>query len=336
MNSILDIIIPTYNNQKGLETTLNSIDTTFVNNQQVTVTIIDDASNMRPQLNDFPANLWLSDSNSGPGMARQIGIVNTEAPFFLFIDTGDTLLPHVLERILNDLQKIENNNINIFNYGFLINDKSIVTDQNNHLHGKIYRRSFIDQYNICFCPTSSYANEDIGFNHLCRLILEQYYNDQNTVLNLNFPIVYYDTSDPNSLSRKDGKIYIYKQQNLSLGLNAIHVIKIAQQNHVDLNKILDYINTIICSNYYYFILTIEERPEFARDAWHGAKYFYDYCAKDFIDHYNLKIDSQTAYSRIIKHFTNKNITWKPRIPLNFIRYFHALQLNNDVPAYYLT
>jgi hypothetical protein len=37
------------------------------------------------------------------------------------------------------------------------------------MHGKVYKREFINKYGITFTPESSYMNEDIGFNRACRL-----------------------------------------------------------------------------------------------------------------------------------------------------------------------
>ena len=87
---MIDIIIPTYKNKDGLRTTLDSIDW---NNNNFSITIIDDASNLDysdiiveyPNINQ----LVVLPQNGGPGMARQYGIDHTNNDYLLFIDTGD-------------------------------------------------------------------------------------------------------------------------------------------------------------------------------------------------------------------------------------------------------
>ena len=46
----------------------------------------------------------------------------------------------------------------------------VTKETDNRLHGKVYKRRFIETHNITFCAESSYLNEDIGFNRACRYL----------------------------------------------------------------------------------------------------------------------------------------------------------------------
>ena len=91
---MLDIIIPTYKNKEGLEKTLQSIP----NYKEVAVTVVDDGSNLNyNDLQDkYNFRLIELQKNSGPGIARQIGITVTNEPYILFMDTGDYLIDGAL------------------------------------------------------------------------------------------------------------------------------------------------------------------------------------------------------------------------------------------------
>ena len=114
-NPLLDIIIPYYNNESGLNETLKSIETQL--NPQIKITIMDDKSDTIPNLNNH-YDLWTSNENMGPGVQRQMGMEVTSAPYIMFIDTGDTLLPDCINKIINNI--LSHPDINIFIWPFLI------------------------------------------------------------------------------------------------------------------------------------------------------------------------------------------------------------------------
>ena len=67
--------------------------------------------------------------------------------------------------------------------------------------GKMYRRSFLEKYNIRFHPTSR-ANEDNGFNTLCRL-----YSNENEQIFMFEDLVYYWHPTEDSITRRNNEEY---------------------------------------------------------------------------------------------------------------------------------
>lgn len=153
--------------------------------------------------------------NSGPGNVRQYGIDHTSEPFIMFIDTGDYLLP---QNFLNTVEQYPA--IDIFSFQTISErTKKICPNTHNRVHGRIYKREFLTKYNIKFCHESSFVNEDVGFNRICRLLLRQ---KKCSLARVNLPI-YMWTMDPNSLTRRNNSEFTYKKQNIGLALNGIHV-----------------------------------------------------------------------------------------------------------------
>ena len=70
--------------------------------------------------------------------------------------------------------------------------------------GKIYKTTFLNKYNIGFCPYSTYTNEDIGFNINCRFFL-----DENNLFEKNISIITWKYNE-NSLTRKNDNEFNYK------------------------------------------------------------------------------------------------------------------------------
>jgi hypothetical protein len=71
------------------------------------------------------------------------------------------------------------------------------------MFGKMYRRSFIDKYNIRFHPTSR-ANEDNGFNTIIRLC-----SNENEQINFIPDHVYYWHENLKSITRNNDCQYTY-------------------------------------------------------------------------------------------------------------------------------
>lgn len=170
---MIDVIIPAYNSHNTIDRTLSSLSLqSFKDN--IKVYIINDGSKRNYEefikfYSNFIEIKELSyDKNMGPGYAREYGIENSNSPYILFIDSDDSLY---------DFKSIEKlyNTIHDGNYDFV---NSIFCEETGNelkeyyddvvwLHGKIYKRSFIEKNNIKF--NSSRSNEDNGFNTLLLL-----------------------------------------------------------------------------------------------------------------------------------------------------------------------
>ena len=159
----------------------------------------------------------------------------------------------------------------------------------------------------------------------------QYYPNNDSVLTLNKSIIVYDTNDMTSITRRDNRAFIYKDQNMGLALNAIHAYNIAKANNVDDSILKDYLSDIMGSQYFFFLRTLEERPEYLQIAWDGARYFYFNCFKQIFtgDDYTI------SYRRMLLFYKNAYQT-KPKIRFNAKLFIRLLEANEQVPSYYTT
>lgn len=167
---MIDIIIPAYNSRDTIFDTLYSIAYQDIVDK-INVFIVDDCS-----LNDYDevvsffsnfmsVSLIRLDINSGPGVARRVGVDDSSSPYLMFIDSDDVLYDsYSVSRLFNNINGYD---VVIGNFveecnGFLLHERDTIW-----LHGKLYRREFLNKYSINF--NDSRMNEDNGFNQLVLL-----------------------------------------------------------------------------------------------------------------------------------------------------------------------
>ncbi len=170
---MVDIIIPAYNAHETIEKTLFSI--LYQDNlDKINVLIVDDCStrNYKDIVSFFSNFMNIKEltltENKGPAVARQYGINNSQSEYIIFLDSDDILFDCNSVRTL--LNKIEKGKYDIVISTFVEEIKDGFIEHNNDtiwLHGKIYRRSFLNNNKIEF--NESRANEDNGFNQLILL-----------------------------------------------------------------------------------------------------------------------------------------------------------------------
>ena len=102
--------------------------------------------------------------NSGPGIARQYGIDNSNNPYIIFMDSDDVLAgPSEVQTLYNE---IKDNDYDLVVSSFLeqLENNEMVEhfEDMTWVHGKIYKRSFLETNKIRFNNTR--YNEDVGFN----------------------------------------------------------------------------------------------------------------------------------------------------------------------------
>lgn len=220
-NRTIDVIIPAYNVPDHiLFRCLASIAHQDIASE-LEVTIVDDAStvqNYAEVIQNFDSilkiNLLRYEVNGGPGVARQYGIDHTYNGYLTFIDADDTFNGSFALKALRN--GIEMNDglfqmcVGVFDEvheaGLKPGDGPLLMAHENDLvwmFGKMYRRSFIDKYNIHF-HESSRANEDNGFNRLFQLCT----SDQEQI-NFIPAHVYYWHENPNSITRANDCQYSY-------------------------------------------------------------------------------------------------------------------------------
>ncbi len=162
----LDIIIPVYNSRKTLPKTLASIYTQDIIDR-VKVYVIDDCSTedykdiIKYYKDKMNIHYHKLKKNSGPGVARNEGLKISKGKFISFIDGDDLLYDSTsLKTLLNAALEVDVVRSVILEEEAI--GYTIFRNDNISLHGKIYRRSFLEDNDIKF--SESRSNEDIGFN----------------------------------------------------------------------------------------------------------------------------------------------------------------------------
>ena len=186
-NNKIDVVIPAYNvPDKILSRCLASIACQDIV-EDIVVTIVDDASeeqNYQEVADRFKGMLEIKilryEENGGPGVARQYGADHSDNGLITFIDADDTFNGAFALKALRNAINM-NNGIYVMSVGVFdeVHESHLPAGEGPILmaheqdmvwmFGKMYKRSFLDKYNLKFHPTSR-ANEDNGFNTIIRLI----------------------------------------------------------------------------------------------------------------------------------------------------------------------
>ena len=168
---MIDVIIPAYNAHKTIERTLYSI-AYQRNSENLNVYIINDNSikDYSKEIDFFKKFINIRElklkENSGPGYARQYGIEHSDSEYIIFIDSDDVFATPLSLITLENAIKTSNSDVVVSAFieektkdEFIFYDNDPIA-----LHGKIYKRKFIEKNKIKF--PYFYAEEDNAFNHL--------------------------------------------------------------------------------------------------------------------------------------------------------------------------
>ena len=245
---MIDIIIPAYNAHDTIEETLFSI-AYQENVSDFKVYIVNDASDKdyKKFIKFFSKFMDIQEikieKNSGPGIARQIGIDNSNSPYILFIDSDDVFSNY---RAVLDLYNHIIEGYDMVISGFLEEVSNKFVEKKNNtvwLHGKIYKRSFIEKNGIKF--NDSRSNEDNSFNQLVLLCgAKVLYCDFTT---------YIWKENNNSITRKNNREYSYKSIS-SYIYNIGWVLQEAEERNVSSEKISALALSSLLAVYYYYLI----------------------------------------------------------------------------------
>ncbi len=172
----MDIIIPAYNAKDTLFFTLSSIAVQQrLDKMNIQVYLVNDCSDydyhdfVEYFSSFFPIQELKTPKNVGPGGARNYGIDHSHQDYIVFIDSDDVFYSPYSLHLLFQTALTKKRDLIISNFIYERDQKRIVKSKNLiWLHGKVYKRSFLDQYAIRF--NESRANEDNGFNRLILLL----------------------------------------------------------------------------------------------------------------------------------------------------------------------
>ena len=295
-NNLIDVIIPAYNVPDNiLFRCLASIACQDIVSD-LEVTIVDDASteqNYAEVAKHFEdilkINILRYDINGGPGVARQYGIDHTSNGYMTFIDADDTFNgAFALKALRNSIEM--NNGMYIMSVGVFDEvheanlqpgDGPVLMPHDRDLiwmFGKMYKRSFIDRYNIRFHETSR-ANEDNGFNTLIRLCC----SDQEQI-NFIPAHVYYWHENLNSITRANDCQYSYggsiRDSFYGFVENMIYAIKEAKKRRPYNGFINMWAVNCMLNIYEYYIECYARAQEHAENNFKWCKRYYNEIYKD--------------------------------------------------------
>lgn len=290
-NRKIDIIIPAYNvSDNILFRCLASIACQDIASE-LEVTIVDDAStkqNYAAVAKNFNSILKINvlryEVNGGPGVARQYGIDHTSNGYISFIDADDTFNGAFALKALR--KGIEMNNgvyqmcVGVFDE---VHESDVPSEEApvlmSHeqdmvwMFGKLYRRSYIDRHKIRFHKTSR-ANEDNGFNTICRLC-----SSEQEQINFIPAHVYYWHENLNSITRANDCQYSYgsSERDSFYGYveNMIYAVQEAKKSNPYNGMITMWAVSCMLNIYEYYIECVARAPEHADTNFKWCKRYYN-------------------------------------------------------------
>lgn len=316
----LDIIIPTYNNKYGLHKTLSSI----TSRPDINVIVVDDGSDLdyNDTINEYPnIQFYHLSKNCGPGIARQYGIEHSNGTYIMFLDTGDYFYPDGLKTILDQIK--ENTYIKTYSWAYVYDKNNILYDAFDYkMIGKVFKRSFIEMYNIHFSIQGSYANEDFGFIEACKLIFESLEERKFSPMykHIRIPVVY-EHYDKNSITKNNNREFTFTKMAKGLAINALHAAQLVKEYNIPSWSILRLMCKVMAQEYYIFLQTLCECPERLDDVWIDIRDAY------FKTYYIYKKFGQTELRNA---FINTTLPFIKRNLSNCNISFNILQFINEI------
>ena len=312
VQGLIDIIIPVFNDRDGLRATLCSIGTL----QKYNIIIVDDCST--DTYDDIIAffqpfhniSFIRTPSNGGPAVAKNCGIKASQNKYIMFIDAGDTFLGTNIVAYL-EAQFEQHPYVDFISTAYYEGGSDfslkLIPCYHNSWKGKVYRRNYIQRYNLHFTEESSFSNDDIGMNMLARLI-----SPEEKILHLDIPSIIWQI-DMNSVVRRNNCANAYKDSIMGVAVATEYALSQGEKLCLPPYRLLELNYASMCHIYFSYLSTINARPEFKEEAFNGAKYYYNKCFKHSLYDDSLLVQ---IYNQTYKEFLQGE-TWSAcieRIP----------------------
>ena len=234
--------------------------------------------------------------NSGPGAARQYGIDNTDGEFFTCIDADDALFRvDALELLRREIQTDSTYKCAFGAFkgrGILTKSPERICKNPVWMFGKLYRREFIEKYNIRFNDTR--ANEDSGFNHCIKLLCD---NPEEKIRYVEEYVYLYITR-PDSITNIGNGQYYYDQCSCGGIDNMIYAINHAKKYRPFSGTIIQEILGCLMHWYCQYVRLLDKVPSLSIQLWEYIKKYYHTCYKQVEDYIPDNIFRET-YSAIL-------------------------------------
>lgn len=301
-NNKIDIIIPAYKAHETIIRTLSSICMQSIKDD-LNVIIVDDCCPNEAKntgiyeipktydaiadkfqlLSGIPMKVIHLEKNSGPGVARQKGIEAGTNQFFTCIDADDTFasaiaLETMREGMVQEKPQFPKDSIKCVSATFLQLGETLKQTLPHQqdmvwMFGKLYRRKFIEDYEIKFNETR--ANEDTGYNKWVQLLC----TNPNEQLRFLPEVVYFWHNKNNSITRINDGQYALDQCFCGWTDNMIYAIENVKKKRPFDGAVMQMSCSIMLQLYYYWIETYANKPVFADQNWEYVKKFYHRCYK---------------------------------------------------------
>ena len=317
---MIDLIIPTYNNEETIGRALASI-VAQTRPRKFLVTVVDDCSTdstaavVKKFKGLLPLNYIKLEENLGkPGLVRNVGIKRTNCPYIVFLDADDMLAPIAAEVLSRAILQNKPDFINSAFYQDNRTDEYNIIDTRalTWLHGNAYSRKFLEDNNIMF---DDKFNEDGSFNLRCAWM-------SNNKYTIDQPLCYW-MDNRESITRKNKNfmediaedyIVTYTNAILHILLYNNELAKDKEFSLVCANKLAEFIQ-------FYDTILYRKREELITDVRFGIiKYIavlqsFDMINKDFLNltnrhfnRYNIFIDT-VRQNTLMDYLQSFNIEW---------------------------
>jgi teichuronic acid biosynthesis glycosyltransferase TuaG len=147
-NSLVSVIIPSFNSEKYISETIQSVQKQTYKNWEII--LVDDASTDKTvtiineiMIEENRIQLFTLNTNSGTGMARNFALSKAKGRYISFLDADDVWKPQKLEKQIHFLQE---NNLP-FTFSFY----DCIDEDGNHLNKRIESPKKLSFRQLFFC-----------------------------------------------------------------------------------------------------------------------------------------------------------------------------------------
>lgn len=278
LNNRIDVIIPAYKAHDTILRALSSIAAQTIITD-VDVLIVNDCcpqEDYSEYVKMFSPYFSIKEiqrkKNGGPSIARQTGLDNTYNEFIVFLDADDTFESSFSLQLLRS-RISSNNKFQCCSSNFI---EFIDSDTKMLLHhqdmiwlfGKIYRRSFLEKYQIRFIPSRA-SNQDAGFNALIKL----YADTETEQICYTDDITYCWHTRENSITRIHDFQFEYDQSICGWVDNMIYVGN-EFHKHKPQNDISPWLLSNLIILYCKYAMVSVKNTIFSEQCWHYIKKYY--------------------------------------------------------------
>ncbi len=107
----VSVIMPIFNDDKYLESTLNSVINQTIGFENIELILVDDGSTDKSRviLKEYSKNysniktIFLDENSGSPGIPRNVAIKNATSDYIMFIDADDEYFPEICDKLYNTI-----------------------------------------------------------------------------------------------------------------------------------------------------------------------------------------------------------------------------------------